>query len=270
MQYMKSYLYVAFIAFAVNACTSPKETQRTSTNSGWVNGGKLWSSVFQQQAAEYDALCIQAYNIARTRLDEALQLTHSKPLAIITDVDETILDNSPFAVRQGLAGKDYELTAWQQWTELGIADTMPGAYSFFSYAASKNVEVFYVTNREEKERAGTLANLKKYGFPFSDDSHLLLKSTTSGKEARRQKVANTHEVVLLIGDNLSDFSAAFDKKPTADRAANVQSMAKEFGKRFILLPNFNYGGWEESLFNLRYDWSAAQKDSILRSQLKSY
>lgn len=240
------------------------------SSSNWVAGGKVWSSVFQQQAAEYDALCIQAFNLARLRLDETLQQSHSRPLAIITDIDETILDNSAYAVKQSLAGKDYELLSWQEWTALGIADTMPRALSFFKYAASRNVDVFYITNRDEKERAGTLSNLQKFGFPQANDSHLLLRSTTSGKEARRKKVAETHEVILLLGDNLSDFSALFDKRPTAERASNVQSLSGEFGKRFIILPNFNYGGWEESLFNMKYDWSPAQKDSILRSQLKSF
>jgi 5'-nucleotidase (lipoprotein e(P4) family) len=267
---MRLYLYAAAFLVIVSACSTPNRTHNTHPNAGWVNGGKIWSSIFQQQAAEYDALCIQAYNIARFRLDDALLLTHSKPLAIVTDIDETVLDNSPYAVRQGLAGKDYELSTWHQWTSLGAADTMTAALAFFKYAASKNVTVFYITNRDEKERNGTLLNLQKFNFPDADNDHLLLKSTTSGKEARRQQVSSTHEIVLLLGDNLSDFSSLFDKRTTNERAQNVQALSNEFGKRFILLPNFNYGGWEEALFNLRYDWTPKQKDSIIRSQLKSY
>jgi 5'-nucleotidase (lipoprotein e(P4) family) len=59
--------------------------------------GKLFTAMFQQRAAEYRALCLQGYNAAHMRIDAYTKQT-DKPLAIITDIDETILDNSPYAV----------------------------------------------------------------------------------------------------------------------------------------------------------------------------
>jgi 5'-nucleotidase (lipoprotein e(P4) family) len=229
-----------------------------------------WSSLFQQRAAEYRALCLQAYNIARFRVDELYPLTTTKPKAIITDIDETFLDNSPYAVHQALQGKDYTTDTWRQWTGKGVADTLTGALSFFNYAASKNVEIFYITNREEKEREGTLQNLKKFNFPYADSVHLILRQNTSSKESRRQQVSTTHEIVLLLGDNLGDFSSLFDKKSETEREQNVQQLAAEFGKKFIVLPNANYGGWEEAIYNNSYNWTAAQKDSLIRAKLKGY
>jgi 5'-nucleotidase (lipoprotein e(P4) family) len=267
--------YIAFFALSLLfACTSSKKSGQSVTGEQpgqLVLGGKLWSSLFQQRAAEYKALCIQAFNIARLRVDEAIQQNSpGKPMAIITDIDETFLDNSPSSVHMALEGKDFDQQEWYEWTSRGSADTLPGALAFFNYAASKHITVFYITNRDEKDRAGTLNNLLKYQFPFSDNEHLIVRQTESSKEERRQKVMTNYQVVLLLGDNLADFSSLFDKKPEAERAYNVNQVANEFGKRFIVLPNANYGGWEDAIFENKRTWTLAQKDSIIKSKLTGY
>jgi 5'-nucleotidase (lipoprotein e(P4) family) len=266
----KAFVFVSVIALA--ACSSLHHTgiNNISNNNNLVPDGKLFTSLFQQRAAEYKALCFQAYNIAQLRLDQSLQQNSAKPKAVITDIDETVLDNSPYAVHQALQGKDYDNASWTEWTNKAEADTLAGALTFFKYAASKNVEVFYITNREEKERTATLQNLKKYGFPYADNEHLILRQTTSSKEERRHHVSATHEIVLLLGDNLSDFSAIFDKRTMADRLTATQRSATLFGNRFIVLPNSNYGDWESALYQYNYKLTAAQKDSIIKANLKSY
>ncbi len=232
--------------------------------------GKLFTSLYQQHAAEYKALCFQAYNIARLRVDASLQSSSTKTSAVITDIDETVLDNSPFAAHQALQGKEFEFAAWLDWTSKALCDTLPGALTFFKYAASKKIEVFYVTNRDEKEREATLKNLQKYGFPNADNNHLILKQGTSSKEARRQTIAATHNIVLFLGDNLSDFSGLFDKKNMSERLTETKQVAAEFGNKFIVLPNPDYGDWEGALYQYNYKLSAAQKDSVIKSNLKSY
>src|SRR5205085_7422481 len=102
---------------------------------------------------------------AHLRLDQALQKKGAKPLALITDIDETVLDNSDYDVHQAINGRDYDQNAWYEWTSRGEADTVPGAPSFLKYAASKGVTVFYITNRDEQERPDTMKNLKQYGLP---------------------------------------------------------------------------------------------------------
>ncbi|MEO5564698.1 MAG: 5'-nucleotidase, lipoprotein e(P4) family [Chitinophagaceae bacterium] len=261
---------ILFFTFSILACSAPNRIVAPSTSGQLVVDGKLWSSIFQQRAGEYKALCLQAYNIARLRLDEALKESMSKPLAIITDIDETFLDNSPYSVHQAMQGKDYEPSTWYEWTGKGIADTLTGSLAFFNYAASKNVTIYYITNREEKERAGTLSNLQRFRFPFADNEHLILKQTESSKEARRRQVLTTHNVVLFLGDNLADFSSLFDKKSEIERDQNVQQLAAEFGKKFIVLPNANYGGWEDAIYENSRQWSPAQKDSLIRMKLKGY
>jgi 5'-nucleotidase (lipoprotein e(P4) family) len=234
-----------------------------------VNSGKVWASLWQQRAAEYKALCFQAYNIARLRIDEAVKHKGSKPLAVVTDIDETLLDNSPEDARAAINNQEFDTKAWKKWTTKGIADTVPGAPSFFKYAASKGVTVFYITNRDEDERAGTTKNLQLYHLPFADNEHLILKTNTSSKEARRQDVLKKYNIVLLCGDNLADFDALYDNHPSEEtREAATQKLTKQFGSKYIVLPNPSYGDFEGALFKFNYKLTPAQKDSVVRSVIR--
>ena len=253
----------------LTACTTTQLATNNTSPAGIAINGKIFTTLFQQKAAEYRALCFQAYNIARLRLDEYKAVTN-KPKAIITDIDETLLDNSPYEAHRVLQGKDYDAASWYEWTAKTSADTMPGSASFLKYAASKGVTVFYITNRDEKERVNTIQNLKRFNLPNADDAHFLPKQNTSSKEARRQAVFATHEIVLYLGDNLADFSALFDKKTTEERVRNTNFSAADFGNRFIILPNPVYGDWESSLFNYNYKLTQGQKDSVIRSVIKTY
>lgn len=267
---MKKILIAATLFIA--ACSTTKQGSQTAFTSPQNIGvtAKVFASLFQQRAAEYRALCLQAFNFAQVRLDQGLQTTSPKPKAIITDIDETILDNSAYEVHQTLQGKDYESASWYQWTDMSAADTVPGAPAFLKYAASKGVTIFYVTNREERERKSTLINLLKFNLPNADNAHLLVRQNTSSKETRRQQVAATHDVILLMGDNLADFSSQFDKKTIDERLQNTNALATEFGKKFIVIPNPVYGDWESALYKYNYTFTPAQKDSIIKSSVKGY
>ncbi|MDB5088706.1 MAG: 5-nucleotidase, lipoprotein e(P4) family [Mucilaginibacter sp.] len=248
--------------FAQNEQTSPASI---------TNNGKVWGSIYQQRAAEYKALCFQAYNLAKLRLDAAIKKHHTKPFAVVTDIDETLLDNSPYDAQRALNNQEFDSKTWKEWTGKGICDTVPGAPSFFKYAASKGVAVYYITNRDEDERAGTIKNLKLYRLPYIDDQHLILKSTTSSsKESRRQNVLKTHEIILLCGDNLPDFDALYDDHPSEEnRQAATEKLRKEFGNKYIIIPNISYGDWEGSMFNYNYKLTNSQKDSIIKAKIKS-
>lgn len=266
----KIYSFILSAAFLF-ACGSQQKAVITqqAQQSSLVIDGKLYATAYMQRAAEYQALCLQAYNIAHLRLDEAMKQNSSKPKAIITDIDETILDNSAEEVHHDLQGKSFDPVEWAQWTAMAAADSIPGALSFLKYASSMGVEIFYITNRDEKDREGTLKNLQKFNFPNADNTHLIVKQNTSSKESRRQQVMADHEVILLLGDNLSDFSALWDRKNVEERSRNVKQQSELFGDRFIILPNPVYGDWESALYQYR-SLTPAQKDSTVKSWLKGY
>ncbi len=233
------------------------------------HNGKIYAAFYQQRAAEYEALCLQAYNIARLRLDAALAQKTDKPLAIISDIDETFLDNSYYAVERAKKRKNYDQKTWEEWTAKGIAKPLTGSQEFYQYAASKSVEVFYISNRMEQERPGTLKNLKKYNFPLQNENNLVLRSNESSKENRRKDIAKNYNVILLLGDSLADFSSIFDKKSEGDRSSAVKTSADEFGKKFIIIPNVGYGDWESSFYNYKYDYPEQQKDSLMYNAVKA-
>jgi 5'-nucleotidase (lipoprotein e(P4) family) len=203
---------------------------------------------WQQHSGEYRALSFQAYNFAKLSLNEKLKEAGAgKVNCVIVDIDETLLDNSPFSAMQVQKGIAYNPKDWSAWTSLAAADTVPGALSFLRYAASKQVETFYISNRTKADYQATLANLQRLGFPFADEEHLMLSEGTSDKEARRKRVMEQHHVLLFCGDNLSDFSNIFYREGKNTREEVDAAMA-EFGTKFIVLPNPMYGDWEKLLY----------------------
>lgn len=242
---------------------------REIVRTGETLGGKLFTSAWIQRSAEYKALCHQAYNIAGERLDLALaNRKASRPLAIITDIDETIVDNTPNAVHQALRGQDYTDASWDVWCDRAEALPLAGARDFFTRADKAGVKIFYVSNRNEINRNGTIKNLRRLGFPQAEDSQLLLRTSTSDKTARRNQVLEQYDIVLLLGDNLGDFDHIFDSSDEAIRDEATDRLRSEFGRKFIVLPNPNYGTWEKAM-NGGYP-SLEVKDKKLRTMLRTY
>ncbi len=228
--------------------------------------GILW----QQQSGEYKALCYQAFNLARLRLMEIL-LTNkdSMPLAIVTDVDETVLDNSPGAAKDILNGRTYADSTWKLWVYYAKAKAMPGAVEFFNYAAQHGVQCFYITNRKADLKTATMQNLQQQGFPQVDSLHVMMKGTGSDKGPRRQEVMKNYNVVLLLGDNLNDFDNLFFEKATVERNSNVDKVQSFFGSKYIMLPNATYGDWENALWQGQ-KLTAEEKDKVKWSWLIGY
>lgn len=268
---MKKLTVIVISLFA--SCTiAPRISVSNESNGNSSIGidGKMFATAYMQRAAEYRALCFQAYNIARLRVDEIVTKNYPKPKALITDIDETVLDNSHYEAHQTLQGKDYESASWVEWTAMANADTVPGALSFLKYASSRGIEVFYVTNRAEKEREVTLKNLQRFNFPNADNAHLMLRESNSSKEERRKSIAASYYVAMLLGDNLADFDFLFDVKNSGQRMNNVNALAGEFGDRFIILPNFTYGDWESSMYSYMPSLTQSQKDSSIKAALRTY
>ncbi|MCK4783506.1 MAG: 5'-nucleotidase, lipoprotein e(P4) family, partial [Desulfobacteraceae bacterium] len=223
-----------------------------------------------QTAAEAQALYYQAFNLAEMKLDEALQShTGGEKLAVIVDIDETVLDNSPCRAELIKTDKDFT-TCWLEWMDLAEAKPLPGAKAFLDYAASCGVEVFYVSNRFEAQRETTIENLVSVGFPYADDDHVYLREGGPSKESRRQAIAENYEIILLIGDNVNDFADVFQDKLVPDRAAEVNSLKDEFGNTFIVLPNPMYGDWEDAVYEYERPLRDEEKDSLRKEMLEGY
>ncbi len=226
----------------------------TSPQSVPINEYQTYAVLWTQSSAEYRALALQAFTLARLRVDQDLAQHRSrrrmKPPAIIVDADETVLDNSRFQAELILRNVAYTSQAWQDWVNRAEAGAVPGALEFLNYSFRRGVRVFYITNRRQTEKAGTVANLKKLGFPDVSEETVMIREqgTTSSKESRRQSVRSRYRVVLLVGDNLNDFNDDFSGKSIADRKAQVDREQSEFGTQFIVVPNPMYGDWESAVY----------------------
>jgi 5'-nucleotidase (lipoprotein e(P4) family) len=105
---------------------------------------------------------------------------------------------------------------------------------------------------------------------MADTLHLIPKKNESSKENRRLKIMEKYRIVLLAGDNLTDFSVVFDKTSLATRDAHTTALRNEFGKRFIVLPNTMYGDWENAMYNLYKSDSTKDKSAIRKLLLKDF
>ena len=234
---------------------------------------KVFPVLYQQTAAEYRALCYQAFNMAALRLNGIPKKKFRKEkLAIITDLDETVLDNSYVEAQLIKDGKEFSNATWKNWMDKSAATAVPGAVEFFKAAKQKGATIFYISNRDSSALQTTLANLVKLGLPDADLAHIMLQGkSTASKEARRQTVQAKYNVIMLLGDNLIDFMNVFEKGSVDERFAQTDLRKEEFGKKFIVLPNSIYGEWENALYNYeRGKLTEAQKDAMRKALLKGY
>ena len=217
-----------------------------------------------QTAAEYQAVTREVYRGARTALDLALadpswsaipdvSGVASKPPAIVLDLDETAIDTSAQTARQIRSGKGYSEQAWLDFSMKGNSRAIAAARDFLKYAASKNVAIFYVTNRNASEEPPLRANLKALDFPVSDTSMDTIltrgerQEWTSDKTSRRMFVASNYRIVLLLGDDLNDFTNA-GGKTLAERQELLGRYDEMWGRKWFILPNPVYGSWERATF----------------------
>ncbi len=260
---MKNFILALLTVALLSGCNEGSPEKQPKDNN-IESHEALQSTLYHQTAAEMRALSYQAFNLARYRLDQSLRKAGlSKQQAVVVDIDETVLDNSPHQARLIMENKRYP-EYWAAWCNKAEANPLPGAVEFLNYAHEKGVEVFYVSNRHDSLRKPTLKNLRHLDFPSADDDHIFLKTTTSGKKERRDKISENHEIVLLIGDNLADFSEVFEGGTILERFENADKYKDAFGSRFIVLPNAMYGDWEGAAINYSY---GASKDALLKKKM---
>ena len=213
---------------------------------------------YQQQSAEVRALQLQAYALARANLQAAIdKAADPSKLAVVTDLDETAIDNSALLVRDMQNCHIYDTwDTWGDWELRGKPSPIPGALEFFDFADKAGVAIYYISDRfgEPENKAATIATLKELGFPQVSDDHVLLYGTS--KAERRAVVEKDHQIVLLLGDTLHDFDGVFRKAPTDVKRTEVDKNAARFGADWIVFPNATYGEWSTAPLTA---WDAEMK-----------
>lgn len=231
-----------------------------------------------QSAAEHDAAVLQVYRSATGRIIDLINSASSsadaaqqgsgvatylqKPPAIVLDVDETVLDNSPFQsaqVREAAAA--FDAARFDVWVRQSSAKALPGAAEFCRAACRNGISVFFVTNRTAPQELATRQNLRSEGFPLLDEAagfnglpqvedSVLTKGerdwNSSDKSKRRAWVSANYRIVALVGDDLGDF-VSIDSMKVDERRVVVEQNKDHFGYDWFVLPNPMYGSWERAL-----------------------
>lgn len=271
----KTNMHIALVSLCLSLTISACASNR-ATHEGL--NGILWA----QTSVEYKVAVHQAFNTAKINIQKALNdpdwtaaleqtddYQGLKP-AVIIDVDETVLDNSPFEARLVKAGIDFDYTLWQAWVKESQADAMPGAKSFIQYVKAKDIKIFYLTNRVLE--AATVKNIQTELDPEVTADDVLCKNEHSGwgsdKTSRREIIARDHRILLIMGDDYNDFTFLGKVSPE-ERIAQTKAHQPYWGKQWIMFSNPVYGHWERALYNYDYDLSDEDKLKAKRKYLQT-
>jgi predicted secreted acid phosphatase len=231
---------------------------------------RLWV----QTSADYRAHCFQVYGWATRTLQERAALTahrdaqgrlvqrtllksrdgkltyDEKPLAVIMDLDETVIDMSAYRVFLARTGGSYDHDSWNAFLAYQAAHApasraVPGAVDFIQEATRLGYTVVFISNRTQPYLAPTEQVLNRLGITVgpriphpildagSETDQRLSRDLLTGfdqsetsplgqallqgqgrKERRRLEVAQTMQPIMFVGDDLGDF-IAFRKDPAA-------------------------------------------------------
>lgn len=265
---MRKIFFSLVILSSLFSCQKTDQTKSEPVN---PNEHLVMATLWYQRASECRALYYQAFNTAKLSLDKQLaSYSGSKAKAVVVDIDETVLDNSPFETNSIRTGKTFTPAAWKEWTDMAKAQATPGSLEFLKYAESKGVETFYISNRDTSATRKTLQNLKRLGFPYADEDHILLKTNTSIKTERRNKVSETHDILILAGDNIGDFDEIMEDRSENYGFGKVDDMKEMFGGKFIVLPNPMYGSWEKQVLKSEDKLNSYEKEILRIKRLIGY
>jgi acid phosphatase len=244
--------------------------------------------LWMQGSVEYRANSLQTYRAAARELDRALKdrswdalvagersnAARGLPPAVVFDVDETVLDNSPYQARLVDAGTEYDEAQWDAWVREQKATAIPGVVEFAKAARARGVALFFISNRAVHLKDATLANLRAVGLPVKDDAFLGLGTVVPGceqdgsdKNCRRQLIGRKYRVLMQFGDQLGDFAQVAPNTP-AQRDALFESHKAWIGERWWLLANPTYGSWEPALFNNDYHQPRDARRAAKREALR--
>ncbi len=252
---MRIMVLFTLATLCIGACASPPTPA--------LPHERLHAVLYHQHAAEYRALCRQVFSSATERLSAALadpqwsadptQTTEAGtlPPAVILDIDETVLDNTPLFGRLILDDTDFDLKEWNRWVVRAEAGTVPGAAEFIAAAQAAGVTVFFITNRDARLEGYTRINLARRGIVLDPGTDTLLAlgerpEWTADKQSRRAFVAQRYRILLNIGDDLGDFVSV----STLDREGRLKVIhehASFWGVRWFMLPNPIYGSWLDTI-----------------------
>ena len=135
-------------------------------------------------------------------------------LAVVFDLDETLLSNWPFMADQDLGGSD---AAWEAWMARGKAPPIEPVRALYLRARKLGFDVYFLTTRKEHLRPATEQNLR--AIACGDYVALIMEPESwagtgaAFKSAERYRLsASGHVIIANIGDQKSDLAGGFAER----------------------------------------------------------
>ena len=270
------FFFLLFLGIIICSCCKNKQSDADNNKnnpSEVLVNAVLWV----QNSAEYRALCYQSFNFARIAVENKLATIKNsrKPLAVVFDLDETLITNSYYEaklIQKKIAFSDTCFQWKRDWTLKGVTPAIPGAVEFTKFLYNKGIEIVYITNREEDEKEITLLNMKTLGFPPVKPENVKFCPIggSSSKTDRRNEILQRYNVILFVGDNMADLSDKYEGRIgnkgnnwKENRFECVDSDKDRFGVDYIVLPGPMYGKWEQKDKMLALDSINMALDKIL-------
>ena len=234
----------------------------------------LLAVLWNQRAVEYKGNALTVYALGKIRLDQALadkswtaapveqQSDYaSLPPAVVLDIDETVLDNSPYEVWMMKTNQSFSTRTWNQFCAARISKAIPGALEFTQHADAKGVKVFYVSNRDAVTEKDTRENMAKLGFPMGGNVDTFLMQNEqpdwgNRKGTRRAFIARNYRILLNFGDNLGDFDDRY-RSSEAEREKVFEEDKAHWGHDWLVIANPTYGSFDTAPYG--YDFKKSRE-----------
>lgn len=158
--------------------------------------------------------------VARWAIDwieeRAARRTGDERLAVVFDVDETVLSNYPHMVERDFG---YVPEVWVGWVEESAAPAIPPMREVYLTARRLGVEVIFLTGRKApEEREGTLQNLKREGMGefariiFQEASDTAPTAAERKRLRRMQLEEEGWTIIASLGDQGSDLAGGHTER----------------------------------------------------------
>lgn len=134
-----------------------------------------------------------------------------KNVAIVSDIDETLLDNRAFFEKH----PEFHWKEFDVWVNDAQAPVLKQTADFLAWARKKGFAIFFITGRMELLRSGTITNLVNNKIAY-DGLYMRPNGNKTSAETvksvfRKQIEDMGFKIIVNIGDQYSDLAGGFSE-----------------------------------------------------------
>jgi len=207
------FLSLVFLVIGFGGCaTRPAEPRNLSLLKEeiltYVDSGRYAKEI---EAVSNEAIAWIERRAKNREIHEAIRPAR---LAVVFDIDETMLSNLP---QMRAMDFGYQPAAWDAWIARAEAPVIEPVREIYRHVRQLGIDVIFVTGRHERDRAGTEKNLLGVG---AGDYALIFFKPSESKETtekfktatRARLVSEGWAIIANIGDQESDLAGGFAEK----------------------------------------------------------